>query len=130
MNSVAQPVISHYMKKILLAIIALLTVSFGAMAITPASFPGGKAAENEYIQKNIKYPPAAMENGIEGVVGVIFVVNTDGTIGNIKIKRMIDPDLESESIRLVKNMPKWIPASDNGTPVESQAEVNVTFTLK
>lgn len=118
------------MKKTILAVVAALGFGAAAMAITPASFPGGKKAEQEYIQKNLKYPQTAKDNGIEGVVGVAFVVNPDGTIGNIKIKRMIDPDLESESIRLVKNMPKWIPASDNGTPVESQAEVNVTFSLE
>lgn len=118
------------MKKILVALVAMLGFSTAAMALTPASFPGGKKAEQEYIQKNLKYPQSAKDNGIEGVVGVIFVVNADGSIGNIRIKRMIDPDLESESIRLVKNMPKWVPASDNGTPIESQAEVNVTFSLE
>ena len=118
------------MKKTIFAIMAALSVCFSAMAITPASFPGGKEAEQEYIQNNLQYPQAAKDNGIEGVVCVIFMVNADGSIGNIKIKRMIDPDLESESIRLVKNMPKWNPATDNGTPVESQAEVDVAFTLE
>ena len=47
----------------------------------------------------------------------------------IKIKRMVDPDLEGEAIRLVKQMPKWTPASDNGNPVESTAEIDVSFSL-
>lgn len=108
---------------------AVAGISAGALAITPASFPGGADAEKEYIEKNMKYPQTAKNNGIEGVVSVVFTVKADGSIGNIKIKRMVDPDLEGEAIRLVKLMPAWTPASDNGTPVESSAEVDVNFSL-
>lgn len=95
-----------------------------------ASFPGGEEALNTYISNSMQYPAAAKDNGIEGVVGVTFVVKTDGTIGNIKIRRMVDPDLESEAIRLVKGMPKWTPASNAGTPIDSQVDINVPFTLE
>lgn len=96
--------------------VAALGFSGAAMALTPASFPGGKEAEQEYINANRKYPEMAKENGIEGVVSVVFIVKADGSIGNIKIKRMVDPDLEAESIRLVKNMPKWTPPTTTAKP--------------
>lgn len=119
------------MKKI---IFGLLMAIFGSLtsysAVVSPSYPGGEEALDAYIAANLQYPPQAKANGIEGVVGVIFTVNPDGSIGAIKIKRMVDPDLESESIRLVKNMPRWNPATDNGTPVEGQAEVDVSFTLE
>jgi len=118
------------MKRFLMIMAASLGMSVGAWAASPASFPGGADAEKEYIATNMKYPQMAKDNGIEGVVSVIFTVRADGTIGNIKIKRMVDPDLEAEAIRLVKQMPKWTPASDNGSPVESTAEVDVSFTLE
>lgn len=92
-----------------------------------ASYPGGAEALQTYLTTNLQYPPEAKANGIEGVVSVLFVVKPDGTIGNIKIKRMVDPDLESEAIRLVKGMPKWTPASDGS---ESQEEVEIPFTLE
>lgn len=117
------------MKKFLLTLAAVFGLSLGAFALTPASFPGGEEAQEQYILVNLKYPQAAKENGIEGVVAVLFTVKVDGSIGNIKIKRMVDPDLENEAIRLVKQMPNWEPAMDNGTPVESTAEVDVPFTL-
>lgn len=117
------------MKKFLMTMAAVAGLSASAFALTPASFPGGADAEKEYIQKNMKYPQTAKDNGIEGVVSVMFIVKTDSSIGNIKIKRMVDPDLEGEAIRLVKLMPTWIPASDNGTPVESPAELDVNFSL-
>lgn len=114
-------------------LVTVIALTFGlglpALALTPASFPGGEEAQQEYIIVNLKYPQAAKDNGIEGVVAVIFTVKTDGSIGNIKIKRMVDPDLENEAIRLVKSMPAWEPALDNGVPVESTAEVDVPFTL-
>lgn len=118
------------LKRLLLISGLALGLSSTALALTPASFPGGEEAQTQYIQVNLKYPATAKENGIEGVVAVIFTVRTDGSIGNIKIKRMVDPDLENEAIRLVKQMPAWVPATDNGQPVESTAEVDVPFTLE
>ena len=108
----------------------MVSASILSMAATPASVPGGKAAEKEYIAKNMVYPERAKENGIEGVVGVVFTIKADGSIGNIKIKRMVDPDLEAEAIRLVKSMPRWTPADDGGSPVESTAEMEISFSLE
>lgn len=119
------------MKKAVLAIMMAMAMAFAASAATKAEFAGGDKALTEYIAKNLKYPEMAKENGVEGVVTVMFTVKPDGSIGNIKIKRMVDPDLEQESIRLVKTMPKWTPATDDaGNAVESTAEVSIPFTLE
>lgn len=119
------------MKKALLTILVALGLSAGAWAMTPASYPGGAQAYQEYIADNLQYPAPAKENGIEGEVAVQFTVKADGSIGNIRIKRMVDPDLESEAIRLVKQMPAWNPARDDaGNPVESIAQLSVSFTLQ
>lgn len=117
------------MKKIFLTLATMLGIGISASALTPATFPGGEAAQKEYISSNMKYPRTAKDNGIEGVVGLMFTVREDGTIGNIKVVRMVDPDLEAESIRLVKSMPAWTPASENGAPVESTAQIDILFTL-
>lgn len=116
------------MKK--LAIVAALVMGFtGAFAADKPEFPGGKAALDKYIVTNLKYPQIAIDNGIEGVVDVAFIVKTDGSIGSIKIVRMVDPDLESEAIRLVKGMPAWIPAEKNGVPVDAGTQVDINFVL-
>lgn len=107
----------------------VLGIGAGASAADKPTYPGGQEALDTYIATNMKYPATAKENGVEGVVAVVFTVKADGTIGNIKIKRMVDPDLESEAIRLVKNMPAWTPADKNGTPVDAPAEVNINFEL-
>lgn len=98
-------------------------------ALVPATFPGGEEAMNKYIADNMHYPEMAKEIGIEGVVPLEFTVKTDGSIGTIKVIRMIDPDLEAEAIRLVKTMPAWTPAQDDGAAVESTVKVDVTFKL-
>lgn len=118
------------MKKLIIILMATLGIAIGAMAAEKPAFPGGTKALDAYITNNLKYPQTAKDNGIEGVVAVVFTVKADGTVGNIKIKRMVDPDLEAEAIRLVKGMPKWIPADKDGVPVDAPAEVNVNFTLE
>lgn len=118
------------MKKIITTI-AALGMATAAMAATPASYPGGEKAAQEYIENNLRYPAMARENGVEGVVTVSFTVNADGSLSAFKIKRMVDPDLETEALRLVKAMPKWTPAmNDAGAPVVSSAEIKVPFILE
>lgn len=117
------------MKRLIIALFAFVATVTAAFADNDATFPGGKEAMDEYITSNLKYPVTAKENGIEGVVNVSFVVNADGSIGTIEIKRLIDPDLEQEAIRLVKTMPKWTPAVKDGKPVQSIVEMPILFTL-
>ena len=117
------------MKKILMSMALLAGTAFAMSAADKPTFPGGEEALTQYISENLKYPAAAKENGVEGVVTVGFIVKTDGSIGTIKIVRMVDPDLEQEAIRLVKNMPAWTPADKDGKPVDAPAEVAVPFVL-
>ncbi|MDE5870814.1 MAG: TonB family protein, partial [Muribaculaceae bacterium] len=95
----------------------------------PARFPGGEKALASYISKNLKYPQPSINNGIEGVVNVRFVVKTDGALDKLSIVRLVDPDLEAEAMRLVKGMPAWNPATVAGSPVDSESNVEVVFTL-
>lgn len=106
-----------------------LLLAGAAYAGPNPEYPGGDAALKEYISTNLKYPQAAIDNGIEGVVDVAFIVKADGSIGSIKIVRMVDPDLESEAIRLVKGMPAWTPADKNGQPIDAQTQVEINFVL-
>ncbi len=123
-----------YMKKYL-SLLASLAIAGTAMAQTaqsdtiPASYHGGDKALATYLEKNLKYPQPSINNGIEGVVHVKFLVKTDGSLSDFSIVRLVDPDLEAEAIRLVKGMPAWNPATVDGKPVDSDAVVWVTFTL-
>ena len=116
------------MKKLMMTAAGLLLAA-AAFAGSVPEYPGGKAALDKYISSNLKYPQSAIDNGIEGVVDVAFMVKADGSIGAIKIVRMVDPDLESEAIRLVKGMPAWTPADKNGQPIDAQTQVQINFVL-
>lgn len=116
------------MKRMFLSLF-LAASAFMASAADVPSFPGGEAALKAYIEENMKYPQTAIDNGIEGTVDVDFTVKADGSIGAIKIARMVDPDLEQEAIRLVKLMPKWIPADNASGPVDAPANIRIYFSL-
>lgn len=118
------------MKRFLMILMIALGMSVAATAAdTKASFPGGDAAQTEFINKTLVYPADAKANGVEGVVVVSFTVKADGSIGNIRIKRMVDPDLEAEAVRVVKKMPAWTPATRDGKAVDSIAEISFRFSL-
>lgn len=94
-----------------------------------ASFPGGDAACYNWIAQNIQYPALAQEQGIQGRVFVQFVVNTDGTLDDVKAVRSPDPSLAEEAVRVVKSMPRWNPATQNGKAVRSRFNIPIMFRL-
>ena len=94
------------------------------------SFPGGMAALMAYLQKNIKYPPVAEENGIQGRVVCSFVVERDGSVTDIKVAKSVDPSLDKEAVRVVGAMPSWIPGKQNGQSVRVKYTLPVTFRLQ
>lgn len=92
-------------------------------------FPGGDAALYEHISKNLRYPPMAAENNIQGRVVVQFVVTKNGSIGEVKVLRGKDPDLDKEAVRVVKTLPKFIPGKMNGQAVNVWYTLPINFKL-
>lgn len=92
-----------------------------------AEFPGGKDALKLYITTNIKYPEKAKINNIQGRIYIKFTVNRYGKIKNIKVIRSIHPLLNNEAIRLIKDMPDWIPAKSGNETIESEEIIPVIF---
>ena len=94
------------------------------------SFPGGQGALMQYLANNIKYPVVAQENGVQGRVVVSFVVERDGSITDVQVVRSVDPSLDREAQRVVRNMPRWIPGKQNGQAVRVKYNVPVAFRLQ
>lgn len=88
----------------------------------------------EFIYANIKYPPIARENGVEGRAVVQFVVEKDGSIKDIKVVRDIGGGCGDEAARVVELMNKkglkWIPGKQRGQPVRVQFNLPVQFKLQ
>ena len=94
------------------------------------AFPGGPQAMMQFIKDNLKYPQIAKENGIQGRVILQFVVDETGKVTDPKVIRSIDPSLDTEAIRLVLSMPRWIPGMQDGKAVAVRYTIPVIFKLE
>ena len=102
---------------------------FTAVEQMPA-FPGGDAELMKYLSSHINYPPMAMENNIQGRVIVQFVVTKTGKVGEVRVVRGVDRDLDNEAVRVVKSLPDFIPGKMNGQAVNVWYTLPVTFKLQ
>ena len=93
-------------------------------------FPGGEAALMKYLQSHINYPPMAAENNVQGKVVVQFVVDKTGRVGEVKVVRSVDKDLDREAARVCKSLPKFTPGRQNGHPVSVWYTLPVFFKLQ
>ena len=93
------------------------------------SFPGGISGLRTYLNQNTRYPAVAQENCVQGRVVVSFVVEKDGHISDVTVLRSVDPSLDKEAIRVVRNMPRWTPGKQEGEPVRVRYNVPVSFRL-
>lgn len=93
-------------------------------------FPGGDEALMKYLSTHINYPTMAMENNIQGRVIVQFVVEKTGKIGEVKVVRSVDRDLDKEAVRVCKSLPDFIPGKMNGQAVAVWYTLPVNFKLQ
>ena len=93
-------------------------------------FPGGPQAMMQFIKDNLQYPQIAKENGIQGRVILQFVVDETGQVTDPKVIRSIDPSLDTEAIRLVLSMPRWMPGMQDGKAVAVRYTIPVIFKLE
>lgn len=92
-------------------------------------FPGGASRLVEWLNKSIRYPEAARAAEREGRVIVQFVVDKDGSVLSPKVLSGISPDIDSEALRVVGEMPKWEAGMKEGVPVRSKYTIPVTFSF-
>jgi periplasmic protein TonB len=92
-------------------------------------FPGGEAAMRSFISSNLVYTRMAREINLQGTVYVSFVVYKDGSISDIQILRGLGAGLDEEVIRVVSEMPDWIPGNQNGKTVNVRFAMPVQFKL-
>lgn len=83
-----------------------------------------------YLADEYKYPEAARSLGVEGKIYVNFVVESDGSISNVKVVKGLDALLDAEAIRAVRALPTMIPATYDGKPVRIQYTIPINASLK
>ncbi|MBP3943493.1 TonB family protein [Sphingobacteriaceae bacterium WQ 2009] len=89
---------------------------FTAVEVNPEP-PGGMKAFMGWVGSNYSYPNAALEQGVNGVVEVAFVVEKDGSLTDINVKRDLSYGTGQAAVALLKKAKKWKPGIQNGRPV-------------
>jgi periplasmic protein TonB len=93
-------------------------------------FGSGEKELLEYLAKNIKYPAIARENGIQGTVVIQFVVDKNGKVTEPTVVRELGGGCDEEALRVIRNMPNWIPGKQQGKPVKVRYTLPVRFKLE
>ena len=93
-------------------------------------YPGGMGELMRFLSKNVRYPAAAQQARVQGKVIVEFLVGTDGSISDIKVKHSVCPELDAEAMRVIGLMPKWRPGEQRGKAVSVRYEMPIEFRLK
>lgn len=93
-------------------------------------FPGGMDAWAKYIQRNLRYPSMAQEEGISGKVFLSFVVEKDGTITDVKVVKGIGFGCDDEAMRVIKKSPRWKAGMQNNLPVRVRYNMPINYTMQ
>ena len=91
------------------------------------SFPSGPAELMKWLSSHVQYPAIAIESCIQGTVIVAFIVEPDGSVSNAKLMRSVDPNIDQEALRVVRQMPKWNPGKRAGIPVRVRSCLPIKF---
>jgi TonB family protein len=92
-----------------------------------STYPGGKSALYQYLDKNIQYPASAFVYNVQGVVVLQFRVTRDGNTVDLGIIQNVDPALDKEAYRVVSGMLPWRPARIGGIPVDTFQRLPIQF---
>ena len=92
-----------------------------------AKFQDGYNSIIKFVQENIKFPAEAKENDVHGRLMLSVVVEKDGSLSDITVKKGLGYGLDEEIVRIIKMMPKWQPAQHNGKTVRQSQTILIPF---
>ncbi|MEO7310031.1 MAG: energy transducer TonB [Chitinophagaceae bacterium] len=102
---------------------------FSCLDMAP-EFPGGLDSLKSYIAGNTNYTDAAVDHDIEGVIRCQFIIGADGKVTEAGLLNNLGYGLDEEVLRVVRSMPDWIPAEDNGRKAPYRLIQTITFSLE
>jgi len=92
-------------------------------------YNGGMEAMTKYLQKKLRYPPVARRTNAEGLVYVSFIVNTDGSVIQVKVIKGISKECDEEAVRVISAMPAWSAGRQGNIPVMVRMVLPIKFKL-
>ena len=122
------------MKKLINIFFILLFISSGAYSQSDvltiesspditAKYSGGTAAMYKYFSDNITFRSEDIQAAVTGELVLSFIIDTEGKISGIEMKKGINSSINSEAIRILKSTPSWIPAQSHGKNVNSRYSI-------
>lgn len=108
-------------------------VVYNKSEVAPAYY-GGEEALEEYLSTHLIYPKDAQTQGIEGTVFVDFIVLSNGQVNEVSVtevpgEEIINQSLREEAMRVIVDMPNWIPGRQNGEAVDVRYSLPITFRI-
>lgn len=82
-----------------------------------------------YLSSHCMYPSSAARKGMQGHVRVQFVLDEQGDISDITLLNHVCPAIDSEAVRVVREMPRWNPGIQAGRPVKVYYTIPIEFKL-
>ncbi|MGV3765311.1 MAG: energy transducer TonB [Chitinophagaceae bacterium] len=95
-----------------------------------SKYPGGPSAWARYLNRFLRYPDRAVEDGIQGTVVIQFIVDREGKVSEVTALNDPGGGLAEEAIRIIKKSGTWEPAIQNGRKVKSYKKQPITFKLE
>lgn len=92
-------------------------------------FPGGPLEFMKWLTRNLKYPTTAQESKMQGKVVAEFIVNTDGSVTDVKVTKSLNSLLDNEVLRVLRMMPRWTPGIENDKPCRTKVCIPVMFKI-
>lgn len=119
------------MRKMLIAAALSVFLAGPALAQTGEVQKVGNGVTSPVLIREVKpgYTKAAMDRKVQGTVEVTAVILADGSVGDVTVKKSLDPDLDAEAIRATKQW-KFKPGTKDGTPVPVEVSIELSFTLR
>ncbi len=99
---------------------------------TAPQYPNGTVAMMKFFADSIRYPEPEKSKGLQGNVSLKFIVDSSGAVTHVQLINGVPyaPNLAAEAVRSMYSMPKWIPASKNGKPVQAEYYLSIPFRIK
>ena len=93
---------------------------------SPPQFPGGQEAWLDFLSRHLSAPDG-LEPGEKKTVLVRFVVDEEGRVTGFVVAQSAGAAFDNEVIRVLKKMPRWKPARQNGQNITVPFTQPVTF---
>lgn len=101
-----------------------------AIVEVPATYPGGEAALLAFVNKNVVYPPIAVEQELQGTVILRFRVEVDGSVGTVKVEKSLSRECDKAAMDVVRKLKRFVPAKQQGHPVPVWFRLPIRFRIQ